>query len=63
LKYGQNGVAAIELSRINVQVVDLSKGVPGLPDNYMLSRLAAKDQEVVIRGGVPPEATRLVDEG
>ena len=60
-RYGQNGVVAIDLSKVGEQtVVDLTRGIPGLPRNSMLSNWAIKDQEVLIRGRIPAEAiTRI----
>jgi len=55
-RFGQHGVVAVDLSRVNSRVVDLSGGIPGLDPNFMLSRWAANAQEVVIQGRVPPQA-------
>lgn len=56
--FGQHGVVRIDLSRVTTEVVDVSKGFPGMPG--MLSNWARKFQEVLIRDQVPPEAiTRI----
>jgi hypothetical protein len=55
-RFGKFGVVQIDLSKVNSDIVDLSNGIPGMPSTYMLSRRAAKMQEVVIRGSVPQEA-------
>jgi RHS repeat-associated protein len=62
-KFGQFGVVRIDLSKVTSDVVDVSRGIPGLPDSYMLSRWAQADQEVLIRGSVPPEAVQLLELG
>lgn len=58
--FGQHGVVAIDLSKVGNQVVDLSRGIPGLSPNTMLSRWAINAQEVLIQGGIPVEAIILV---
>jgi RHS repeat-associated protein len=55
-RFGQQGVVAIDLNRVSNQVVDASDGIPGMNPNYMLSRWARKNREVLIQGYVPPEA-------
>jgi RHS repeat-associated protein len=62
-KFGQFGVVRINLGRVGSDVVDVSGGIPGMPGNYMLSRWAQADQEVLIRGNVPPEAIELLGGG
>jgi RHS repeat-associated protein len=59
-RYGRHGVVRIDLSRVPGRVVDLSNGIPGVPRHYMLSRWAAKQQEVLIQGRVPPGAISRV---
>lgn len=54
-KYGENGVAAIDLSKFDAQIVDFSNGIPGR-EGQMLSNWAAMDSEVLIFQHVPPEA-------
>ena len=54
-KYGENGIAAIDLSQLDTAVVDFSNGIPGR-EGQMISNWAAKDSEVLILGHVPPEA-------
>ncbi len=57
-KYGKDAdVVAIDLSKVNTQVVDLSGGIPG---GGRFSNYAKKDQEVLIKDRVPPEAIRVV---
>jgi hypothetical protein len=53
-KYGKHGVVGIDLSKVDTEVVDISGGIPGKPG--MFSNWAKKDQEVLIRDRVPPEA-------
>jgi len=55
-RFGKNGVVAIDLSKVGTPVVDLTGGIPGMPSNYMLSRWAAKMQEVLIMDSVPAAA-------
>jgi len=55
-RFGKNGVVAIDLSKVGNPVVDLTAGIPGMPSNYMLSRWAAKMQEVLIMDSVPAAA-------
>jgi len=52
-RFGQNGVVGIDLSKVGTQVVDLTRGIPGIGQNTMLSRWAINAQEVVIQGSVP----------
>lgn len=60
-RYGQNGVVAIDQSKVGEQtVVDLTRSIPGLPRNSMRSNWAIKAQEVLIQGRIPAEAiTRI----
>jgi hypothetical protein len=53
-KYGKFGVVGIDLNRVTGEVVDISGGFPDKPG--MFSNWAIKDQEVLIRGFVPPAA-------
>ena len=57
-KYGANGVASIDLSKVGSQIVDYSNGIPGSPG--MLSNWARKDQEILIKNYIPPEAITLM---
>jgi hypothetical protein len=59
-QWGQNGVVAIDLSKVTTPVMDLSGGIPGMSPNYMLSRWAAKMQEVLILDEVPASAITIV---
>ena len=52
-KYGQNGVVAIDLNKVSSEVVDVSEG---FANGGRMSAWAKADQEVLIRGPVPPEA-------
>ena len=52
-KYGQNGVVAIDMNRVSSEVVDISGGIVR---GGRMSSWAKADQEVLIRGSVPPEA-------
>ena len=54
--FGKHGVVKIDLRLVTSKVEDISKGIPGYPPHYMLSRWAAKMQEVLIENHVPPEA-------
>lgn len=54
--FGQNGYVRIDLSKVPAEVVDVSSGIPGMNPNYMLSRWAAKMQEVLVKGHIPPGA-------
>lgn len=53
-KYGEHGMAAIDLSKVKNMTVDYSNGIPGMPG--MLSNWARADSEVLILNSVPPEA-------
>jgi hypothetical protein len=53
---GGYGVVRIDLSMVEGDVVDLTRGIPGLEPWYHMSRRAINAQEVVIRGRVPPGA-------
>ncbi|MEJ2557797.1 MAG: hypothetical protein P8186_16525, partial [Anaerolineae bacterium] len=53
-KYGEHGVTAIDLSKVNSEIVDFSNGIPGMPG--MLSNWARAAQEVLIKDYIPPEA-------
>jgi hypothetical protein len=54
--FGKNGYVRIDLSKVGNEIVDVSKGIPGMNPNYMLSRWARKMQEVLVQGYIPPEA-------
>jgi RHS repeat-associated protein len=55
-RFGQYGVAQIDLSQVPSDIVDISNGIQGYPGNYRLPRWAVYNQEVLIRGWIPPEA-------
>jgi hypothetical protein len=55
-RFGKFGVVAIDLAKVDSEIVDASAGIPGMPSNYMLSRWAANAQEVLIRASVPRKA-------
>ena len=55
-RFGANGVVAVDLTKVQTQVVDLTRGIPGLSPNTMLSRWAVKQQEVLIQGHIPASA-------
>ncbi len=59
-RFGKHGVVAIDLSRVPNPITDLSGGIPGMNPNYMLSRWARKNLEVLIQGHVPREAMRRI---
>lgn len=59
-RFGKHGVVAIDFSKVPNPIADLSGGIPGMNSNYMLSRWARKNQEVVIQGRVPADAVRMV---
>jgi hypothetical protein len=59
-RFGQHGVVAIDLSKVPGTVVDVSGGIPGLAPNTMLSRWAAKMQEVLIQNAVPAKAITVI---
>lgn len=52
-KYGGNGGVAIDLNKVTSEVVDVSGG---FANGGRFSSWAIADQEVLIRGSVPPEA-------
>jgi RHS repeat-associated protein len=56
-KYGEHGVAEIDLNQVGSHVEDLSGGIPGMGGG-MLSNWARADKEVLIQGHVPPGAAR-----
>ena len=58
--WGKHGLVEIDLDRVANEIVDLTKGIPGLSPNSMLSRWARNAQEVLIRHSVPPEAIRRI---
>jgi len=58
-RFGQNGVVEIDLSRVNSEIVDVSKGLPGM-EGTMLSNWAAKFSEVLVKDFIPPEAIKLL---
>lgn len=51
---GKFGVVGIDLSKVSSEIADVSGGFPEAPG--MMSNWAIKDQEVLIRDYVPPEA-------
>jgi hypothetical protein len=53
-KYGEHGVVAIDLAKVDTLIVDYSQGIPGMPG--MLSNWAAKDSEVLIMDEVLTDA-------
>lgn len=55
-RFGQNGVVAIDLNKVPGTVVDLTRGIPGLSPNTMLSRWAINAQKVLILDSVPARA-------
>jgi hypothetical protein len=59
-RFGQHGVVAIDLSKVPGTVLDVSAGIPGLAPNTMLSRWAAKMQEVLILDSVPANAITVI---
>ena len=59
-RYGQHGVVRINLAKVNGTVVDISKGIPGLPPNFMLSRWAINSQEVLILNRAPANAITVI---
>lgn len=59
-RFGQNGVVAIDLSKVGSSVVDLTAGIPGIGRSTMLSRWAINAQEVLIQGRIPAEAIMRV---
>ncbi|HTV42882.1 MAG TPA: DUF6531 domain-containing protein [Candidatus Sulfotelmatobacter sp.] len=59
-RFGQYGVVAIDASKVTTPIVDVSKGLPGLPNNFMLPRWARATQEVLIQDQVPADAVKLI---
>lgn len=57
-RFGKYGVVEIDLSRVSSPVVDVSRGIPSLPPNSMLSNWARGAQEILIQDYVPPGAIR-----
>lgn len=56
-KYGENGVVQIDLNKVGSEVVDVSGG---FPKGGRMSNWARRDQEVLIKNSVPPEALRRI---
>jgi hypothetical protein len=52
-KYGENGVVRIDLNKVKTTVSDVSQGIP---NGGRMSNWAKRDQEVLIKDHVPPEA-------
>jgi len=59
-RFGQNGVVAIDLSKVSGTVVDVSAGIPGMSPKFMLSRWAIKTQELLIQGEIPANAIKII---
>lgn len=59
-KFGEYGVVAIDLSKTETTVVDISKGIPGLPRNAMLSNWSRKTKEVLILNRIPARAITVI---
>ena len=59
-RFGKHGVVAIDLSRVPNPIADLSGGISGMNPNYMLSRWARRNREVLIQGHAPRQAIRRV---
>ncbi|MBX5893037.1 RHS repeat protein [Pseudomonas aeruginosa] len=56
-KYGQHGVVRVDLNRVGSEVLDVSGGIPR---GGRMSNWARRDQEVLIRDFIPPEAIMRV---
>jgi RHS repeat-associated protein len=56
-KYGEHGVVRIDLSKVKSQVSDVSGGFRNAPRQ---SNWAKKDQEVLVRDFVPPQAIERI---
>jgi hypothetical protein len=54
-KWGKNGVAEINLSKVGSEIIDFSQGIPGM-EGTMVSNWARKYQEILIKNYIPPEA-------
>ena len=54
-RFGDYGVVKIDLSKVDSEIVDVSRGIPGM-EGTMLSNWAAKMKEVLIKDYIPPEA-------
>ena len=59
-RFGQFGIVAIDTSKVTMPIVDVSAGLPGLPNHFMLPRWARATQEVLIQDYVPEEAVWLI---
>jgi RHS repeat-associated protein len=53
--FGKHGYVKIDLSRVGREVVDITRGIPGM-DRGMLSNWARKFEEVLVRDEIPVEA-------
>lgn len=56
-KYGENGAVRIDLSKVDSEVSDVSGGIP---NGGRMSNWAKRDQEVLIKDRVPPEAVERI---
>jgi RHS repeat-associated protein len=56
-KYGQNGVVRIDLNKVKSEVLDVSGG---FPKGGRMSNWSRRDQEVLIRDFIPPEAIERI---
>ncbi len=52
-KYGQHGVVRIDLTKAGSEVLDVSSG---FPQGGRMSNWARRDQEVLIRDSISPDA-------
>jgi len=59
-QYGKNGVVRIDLTKVASEVVDLSKGIPGLLPTWRMSRRAINAKEVLIRDHIPAAAITVL---
>ena len=53
-------LSPIDTSKVTTPIVDVSSGLPGLPNSYTLPRWARATQEVLIQDRVPAEAVSRV---
>lgn len=56
-KYGENGAVRIDLNKVSSEVLDVSGG---FPNGGRMSNWARRDQEVLIRDFIPPNAIERV---
>lgn len=52
-KYGANGIVRIDLTKVDTQVLDISRG---FPNGGRMSNWAIRDQEILIRDRIPANA-------